>query len=335
MTVTRTESPRKVLSDQIEMLQGAIAHARSLGEEPTARQIEVLARYQAELTDMIARGAGAEAREVGQVDNPVPLHKRPQAGSAASNQFGTFEVKYATAKQVGFIKHLLETRNLASLANSAVFDLPRLREAVLAGKVNKRAASDAITRLLACPEATPVLEADEAPKAARPASDKQVALIKRLAAERNWNDGQAVLAHPMSVVADVVAGVVVEGRDASAAIDLLFGCAKAVRPVAASAAAAEALEMGMYRTQDGTMYRVYPAKNGGHLLAKRLVQVDGGWEFEYAGAAGRFVAASDRMSLEEAKAWGAQFGTCCVCAALLTDPTSVAKGIGPVCESRV
>lgn len=96
------------------------------------------------------------------------------------------------------------------------------------------------------------------------------------------------------------------------------------------------IEIGMYRKSNGAMYRVYPARNGGHLLAKRLIDNgDGGWSFEYAGAAIRFVSAGDRMTLEEAKAWGAQLGTCCVCAALLTDPTSVAAGIGPICKDKI
>lgn len=100
-----------------------------------------------------------------------------------------------------------------------------------------------------------------------------------------------------------------------------------------------AIEVGMYRKADGRMFRVYPARNGGHLLTKELVPgampTETGYGFEYRGAAGRFVSACERMTLDEAKAWGAQYGTCCVCAAFLTDPTSVAAGIGPICGGRV
>ena len=95
------------------------------------------------------------------------------------------------------------------------------------------------------------------------------------------------------------------------------------------------IEVGMYRDGD-RIIRVYPARSGGHLLAKELhLEENGSWRFEYLGAAKRFVGNAKRMTLEDAKEWGSNFGTCCVCAALLTDPTSVAAGVGPVCGSRV
>lgn len=110
----------------------------------------------------------------------------------------------------------------------------------------------------------------------------------------------------------------------------------------AAAYNADPLEIGMYRKTDGRMFRVYPARNGGHLLCKELVpdsepgwSKDCKWSFEYRGAAHRFVSANERMTLEEAKRFGHDFGVCCCCGALLTDPDSVARGIGPVCASKV
>ena len=38
--------------------------------------------------------------------------------------------------------------------------------------------------------------------------------------------------------------------------------------------------------------------------------------------------------LAKAKAYGQETGTCCCCNAKLTDPVSVANGIGPICEGR-
>lgn len=93
---------------------------------------------------------------------------------------------------------------------------------------------------------------------------------------------------------------------------------------------------GMYRKADGTMYRAYPGRESGRVLAKRLVgDLKNGYGFEYAGLASRFVTAGERMTLEEVKEWGAVYGTCCMCAALLTDPDSVKAGIGPVCSGKV
>lgn len=106
---------------------------------------------------------------------------------------------------------------------------------------------------------------------------------------------------------------------------------------------ANPLEPGMYRTPDERMYRVYPARSGGHLLAKELKATTANLDFpgnkpyyfEYAGAAARFVTAADKLSREEARAWGRDFGTCCFCGALLTDPESVRRGSGPVCDGRM
>lgn len=143
------------------------------------------------------------------------------------------------------------------------------------------------------------------------ATNKQTALISRLTAERGL---------PMPNLE----GVTVQG--ASALIEELFATPRA------AAAAAAALEVGMYRTADGSIYRVQASRETGNLYAKRLVV---GVGFEYAPGAIRSLTAADRMTLEEAQAFGVETGICCVCAALLTDPKSVSRGIGPVCAKRV
>lgn len=99
---------------------------------------------------------------------------------------------------------------------------------------------------------------------------------------------------------------------------------------------AEPVTEGMYRTDDGTVYRVVRTRDGRNLYAKQLhVDGNGRARFEYAGGAINRLSQADRMTLEEAKAIGATTGVCCVCAAELTDPRSVEAGIGPVCASRI
>lgn len=88
-------------------------------------------------------------------------------------------------------------------------------------------------------------------------------------------------------------------------------------------------DLGMYRTSDKEIYRVHQARGSGNLYAKHLL-VGGGFEYE-AGAIYK-LAPSDKMTLEEAKAYGVETGQCCVCGAFLTDENSVAEGIGPVCK---
>ena len=95
-------------------------------------------------------------------------------------------------------------------------------------------------------------------------------------------------------------------------------------------------EAGMYR-QDGVVYRVRPSRGSGNLYALRYVPEgsDEKARFVYAPGMVRRLSATDRLTLDEAKALGHEFGQCCVCGAELKDPKSVAAGIGPVCAKRV
>lgn len=255
----------------------------------------------------------------------------PAAGTAARNQYGTFQVRYATERQQAYIVDLASKRDVSTLDADNASHL----QAAERGELNRKAASRLLDALLALPEVT----RPAAPKrAARPASEKQVAFVRKLMGERilgfreEWTpeDAAAAIEAQRATFETQLEAGQVGVREASTLIDALLSAPQAPRRQAAK------LELGMYRKADGTMYRVYPARESGRILAKRLVEDGfGGWAFEYAGMADRFVSADERMSLEEAKEWGAQFGTCCVCAALLTDPTSVAAGIGPICASRV
>lgn len=104
---------------------------------------------------------------------------------------------------------------------------------------------------------------------------------------------------------------------------------------------------GMYRTSDGRIYKVQKAVHGsGNLYAKELVRdvahgnvfgnVDQGrWKFEYVKGAIRRLRKEDKLTLEQAKEFGALYGTCCVCGRTLTDETSIAEGIGPICAGRM
>lgn len=90
------------------------------------------------------------------------------------------------------------------------------------------------------------------------------------------------------------------------------------------------------------VYKVQKAVHGsGHLYAKRLIlQQDApGMQlkatFVYAKGAMRTLAEQGRkMTLEEAKEFGALYGVCCVCGRTLTDENSIEAGIGPVCAGK-
>lgn len=147
------------------------------------------------------------------------------------------------------------------------------------------------------------------------ASAKQVAFITTLLNER--------------VFAGAVEFDTLSSAEASSLISTLLNAPRK----AGASAVARVSEVGMYQTADGDIYKVQRSRESGNLYAKRLNIIDGG--FEYVQGAMRLIAPTDRMTLEVAKAFGVQYGICCVCGAFLTDPVSVSAGIGPVCGGRV
>lgn len=91
------------------------------------------------------------------------------------------------------------------------------------------------------------------------------------------------------------------------------------------------LDEGMYKVGDN-IFKVYRTRESDILVTKQLIDE----HFEYTGKKPlSFITAEHRMSLDEAKAYGKVTNTCCVCARKLTNETSIANGIGPVCEGRV
>lgn len=108
---------------------------------------------------------------------------------------------------------------------------------------------------------------------------------------------------------------------------------------------------GMHRLPDGRIFKVQRAVHrSGHPYAKQLVldfdcdDCDSGTpcgngctptvQFVYVPGALRELGPTTVMKLEEAKAFGALYGTCCVCGRTLTDENSIAAGVGPVCAEK-
>ena len=187
------------------------------------------------------------------------------------------------------------------------------------------------------------------------ATDKQLSFIGRLLGERELTP-----ATTKYVSADALLALTT--RDASTLINTLLALPR--KSNGNSAPVAPAVE-GMHRL-DGVIYKVQKAVHGsGNLYAKRLsVKVsctghldfsdpsafDAPWtfcpdatecpnkvveaSFEYAPGAVKKLNESTRMTLAEAKEWGALYNTCCACGRTLTDETSVENGIGPICAKR-
>jgi hypothetical protein len=84
------------------------------------------------------------------------------------------------------------------------------------------------------------------------------------------------------------------------------------------------------------IYKVQHAVHGsGRQYAKVLVKYDDdSWGFEIARGVIFKLRPEHKMSLEDAKKFGALYGTCCVCGRTLTNEESIEAGIGPICASK-
>lgn len=90
---------------------------------------------------------------------------------------------------------------------------------------------------------------------------------------------------------------------------------------------------GMYR-KDGQIYKVVRAVHGsGHLYAKQLDVATR--TFEVAKGMVATLRQSDRMSTADAAEFGHLYGFCVRCGAPLTDEVSIARGMGPVCSTKI
>lgn len=162
----------------------------------------------------------------------------------------------------------------------------------------------------------------------RTATDAQVGFIGRLSEQAGAERALRLLIDNFSVVSPRDLSV----RDASRYIDLLKPVAQQAtntrRVLQEAQAAVDPLEPGIYQ-RDSDVVKVYPSQRG-HLLAKVLRDS----EWEYLGAAARFVTADMRMSVEQAQAFGHAFGICCCCGRMLSNDESVALGIGPICRKK-
>jgi hypothetical protein len=114
-------------------------------------------------------------------------------------------------------------------------------------------------------------------------------------------------------------------KDASRFLDALFGATDT--PVAGAVT-----EPGFYHFED-KVYQVKAGKATGNLYA-RLVTAHG---FNYEAAKGMMKAlkADMKMTGEQIAAYGQKTGICANCSALLTDPASIAIGLGTVCGPKI
>lgn len=131
-----------------------------------------------------------------------------------------------------------------------------------------------------------------------------------------------------------MAGKWTPGKDgnASAWIDRMIAKISELRQTAPE------IEDGMY-ILDEAIYKVQHAVHGsGRQYAKRLIPplAEGERaEFIYVPGAVRKLRPEHRMTVEQAKEWGALYGTCVRCGRVLTREDSIERMMGRICAEKI
>jgi hypothetical protein len=120
-------------------------------------------------------------------------------------------------------------------------------------------------------------------------------------------------------------------QSASWLIEQLFATPK---PTAFAPSNEKPADLGYYLV-DETVYVVVESKTSGKHYAKRMSVIGARGRWEYAHGMVYHLAGAHRLTVEEARILGRSLGCCMICGATLTDPESVERGIGPICETRV
>lgn len=181
----------------------------------------------------------------------------------------------------------------------------------------------------------------------KPASEKSLGFMRSLAESK---DTEAFLKSLPDAWLCVYEEIVIRGnddvaqKDVSKFIENMKALPYKPKPTKAVIKANPVTEDGMYMLRDVAgdhFFKVKHNQAGTRLYAERLVihdeAVKGGHvkiSFKYQAGAIHKLNADMKMSYDEAKAFGALYGSCVRCGRLLTNELSIALGIGPICGER-
>jgi Family of unknown function (DUF6011) len=247
---------------------------------------------------------------------PVTVKTEPVRRLPAGQKVGNGRVRSISDRQEWFILKLIKERDLTNLhlVTGQTLDPTEIPYMGLKG------AKALIEKMLGCPYKGTDSPVMAKPADFTPASEAQVNYYVSLMGQKMKRGfTKDDITTPLSK------------KDAMRLIGQLKDMPYLPRETVTPVKSTEVTELseGMYKC-GAKIFKVYFNQAGTRLLAKELI--DG--SFEYQGMASRFVKPENRMTLEEAKAYGKVTGTCCVCSRRLTDEESIAEGIGPVCAKK-
>lgn len=176
----------------------------------------------------------------------------------------------------------------------------------------------------------------ESPNQGRPSPAQEAFMVKLINEIRVLD---ASLARQAEDYNARMAGRWTTGRDGNVSrwIDRLLAKRDELRKAERAKREAVSLEDGMY-VLDGEIFKVQHAVHGsGKQYAKRVIPNGPGEKatFVYAPGVVTRLRPEHRMTKDQAKQWGALYGTCVRCGALLTAEDSIDRMMGPTCAGKI
>lgn len=225
--------------------------------------------------------------------------KHRKGGTKGGNQYGSYEVRHASQKQVDFLKKLLERKQ-----HNLVVDFSTL---------NVQGAGELITNLLSLADKTDFVDY---------ASEKQIEFATSLV--KSKNEGIETLNRRLQ-------GFNVSSIEqmTKTQISILITELKSKEDTKPTIT-----EVGAY-LYEGVVYSIRKNQYD-KLIAWTYNAEQKKYERNYPATKNLLpkIQPSDRLTLELAIKYSAQTGICCHCGKTLTVLKSVAGGIGPICAKR-
>lgn len=171
-------------------------------------------------------------------------------------------------------------------------------------------------------------------------TEKQSIFLNTLIAERDPD------ANDVRAVSTMMKLGILDKKGASACIELLLKLPKTVAPAIPTIQTPEPLKIGIYDTMPGTeefvtgRFLIAYTNKYGSISVKRLYKswsTKSGYSWTKSSTyilKNLLKMGTVHVDSATVGALGKKFGMCMYCGHLLTDPASIAEGVGPVCKSK-
>lgn len=293
--MTNTTAAKSYTGFQLQMMR-EVVEEHGTASEHTSFCCKVAANYEEILGSSSLKVDVRTAEE----------ENRTHSGAGARQISRGNIARMASEKQIAFIRTLMNDRQVSEVERAAWTTMAN-------NGMEMKQASSIIDRLLKRPAAA---QATTSAPVGRPASDKQIDFVKKLLAQKVWPEDSV----DFESLTSKTASVLIE--------QLLQAPAKPREP-----RVRETVEEGIY-LYEGEYVKVQRALHGsGYLYTKAFDPEAQRW-----GRKGNLLGklkAEHKLTEEQASAFGHLYGTCVRCAAPLTDEISIARGIGPICASKM